>query len=217
MVWTQERINLLVRLWVSGKSASAVAKEIGNITRNAVIGKIHRLGIANRAEKKIIDVKKQKNITQASTRKKIIENISKYLRPAQEYIKINPTKKTRSPRSSGGNFFIASHLDKESHKKISLLELKEKSCRWPSGDPKTREFSFCGAECAENMPYCDYHAKIAYSHFPKKETKQHIIIKNKLTQKRKNNKYQDDMGISVASADYDIHDMHETHDNFSYL
>ncbi|MFT6071591.1 MAG: GcrA cell cycle regulator [Dasania sp.] len=184
MAWTQERINLLVELWMSGKSASTVAKEIGNISRNAVIGKVHRLGIASRINLKKIYRPKPKKAPSGETDQaitdKVMFDISSFLLPDSdpdaELIRIKPARKTSLSRSYSKPMALSSDPNSLSAKKLSLLELNKKSCRWPSGDPGTFEFSFCGADCKANSPYCDHHSKIAYSNAPKKEAKQYIIL-----------------------------------------
>jgi len=190
MAWTQERINLLVELWMSGKSASTVAKEIGNISRNAVIGKVHRLGIASRINLKKIYRPKPKKVPSSETDQvipdEIMFDISSFLLPDSdpdpdpdaELIRIKPARKMSLSRSYSKRMALLSD-PASSVKKLSLLELNKKSCRWPSGDPGTFEFSFCGANCESNGPYCDHHSKIAYSNAPKKEAKQYIILNAK--------------------------------------
>lgn len=117
--WTEERIELLKSLWGAGKTAAEIAKELGdNLTRNAVIGKAHRLGLSGRISP-------------------IQKKIDKPLPPEQKQIKAK----------NGG---------------ISLLELTEKTCRYPYGDPKKEGFHFCGGHALAGLPYCSEHAEIAY-------------------------------------------------------
>lgn len=153
MSWTDERVDLLRKLWNDGLSASQVAAELGGgITRNAVIGKIHRLGLAERAK------------APASPRPRAAK----------------PARSQSAPRSHGhsvGNLALAfaprphvapaPRLDEDVvipiSERVTLLELRESMCRWPMGDPTTPEFRFCGAKSpAGSGPYCAYHARVAY-------------------------------------------------------
>lgn len=117
--WTDDRVELLKSLWGAGKTAAEIAKELGEgLTRNAVIGKAHRLGLSGR----ITPVQKK---------------IDKPLPPESQDILAK----------NGG---------------ISLLELTEKTCRYPYGDPKKEGFHFCGGHALSGLPYCAEHAQIAY-------------------------------------------------------
>lgn len=124
--WTDDRVELLKKLWGDGKTASQIAEELGGVTRNAVIGKAHRL------------------------------NLSKRVSPIQTNRKQKANPKIDTP----------SHVSKGNS--ISLLELKERSCRWPNGDPKKSDFSFCGVDALPGLPYCAEHAAVAYQGSSKK-------------------------------------------------
>ena len=156
MSWTDERVELLRKLWSEGLSASQVAAELGpGITRNAVIGKIHRLGLAERAK------------TVVSSRPRLAKA------PRQ-------TVQTRSAASVSltvGNTALAfapetlavARLRPEEEvvilmsERVTLMELRESTCRWPMGDPTTPEFRFCGGPSpVGGGPYCDFHARVAY-------------------------------------------------------
>jgi len=207
MSWSQERINQLVNLWMSGKSASVVAKEMGNVSRNAVIGKVHRLGIANRATDKKETSKgtsltpKNSSVPKNTSRVKSVKDISKYLRPAPDYIKIKPIRKAHAPRGYSKCNILPHNPNANNKKKVTLLELRDKSCRWPSGDPKMKDFSFCGCPTQENMPYCDYHAKVAYSNITKKDTKEQYIVANtkKINQKENQDNQSNDISIDMVT------------------
>jgi GcrA cell cycle regulator len=154
MSWTDERVELLRKLWNEGLSASQVAAELGaGITRNAVIGKIHRLGLAERAK------------APSAPRPRVAK----------------PPRQPSQPRAHGpsvmGNVALAfaphAHvaarpaLEEEvvipMSERVTLMELREAMCRWPMGDPTTSEFRFCGAKSPIGAgPYCGYHARVAY-------------------------------------------------------
>lgn len=136
MSWTDERVALLTKLWGDGKTAAEIAKELGGVTRNAVIGKAHRLKLSNRvspiaAPKKPKVVKKAQNQNQP------------------------PKSEKKPPRS------VAPKPD-EKVGGIALTDLGANQCRWPQGDPKEGEFGFCGAACMPGLPYCEAHVAIAY-------------------------------------------------------
>jgi GcrA cell cycle regulator len=151
MMWTDERVELLKKLWTEGLSASQIAAELGGITRNAVIGKVHRLGLSGRA--------KSPSSTSPRPRKPRAQgHMMRLARPAMR-----------------GNTALApmyeSDLEPEPElieniiplgQRCSLLELNDNKCRWPIGDPGTAEFFFCGGVPAEGLPYCSYHSRVAY-------------------------------------------------------
>jgi GcrA cell cycle regulator len=151
MMWTEERVELLKKLWTDGLSASQIAAELGGITRNAVIGKVHRLGLSGRA--------KSPSSTAPRPRKpRAPGHMMRLARPAMR-----------------GNTALApmyeADIDSEPEQieniiplgqRCTLLELNEDKCRWPIGDPGTSEFFFCGGAPVDGAPYCGYHARVAY-------------------------------------------------------
>ncbi len=128
MSWTDERVNLLKQLWGEGKTAAEIAKVLGGITRNAVIGKAHRLKLSSR------------------------------LSPIQQ----NTTPKQKSESAMPRVVKPAVKLPEFKGKGLPLIDLKDRMCRWPNGDPKEESFSFCGCETVAGLPYCDTHARAAY-------------------------------------------------------
>jgi GcrA cell cycle regulator len=218
MVWTKERIDLLVGLWMSGKSANVVAKEIGNVSRNAVIGKVHRLGISNRANikkvspshKKPADKTRLRNTTSSPiSPKKSMSNYSEAYK--EETIKIKTLSKIHHPpRAYGKNIVLPRDPSAPvQFKKLSLLELKENTCRWPSGDPKDNNFHFCGCPAETSIPYCPYHAKIAYSQTSKRESKKYIVVESKNS--HTNEEFNDAITMDIASM------QNETSENLQYI
>jgi GcrA cell cycle regulator len=132
MSWTDDRVALLRKMWGEGKTAAEIARELGGVTRNAVIGKAHRLRLSNRISP-------------------IQQNSKKASRPMRAGVAAPPT-------GSKAKAFKAVIKVKG----IRLTELKEKMCRWPLGDPKEADFLFCGCAAAPGLPYCGDHARIAY-------------------------------------------------------
>ena len=186
MAWSDERVAVLKKMWLEGNSASEIAKELGNITRNAVIGKVHRLGLSNR----------DTNVSKAgTTAEKSIKGLKRGRPP-----KINkePTKRGRPQKitqpkdlndttlekgktisasgttehSNDSRLEVVSDFSEETlkdllkvemkSKKISLMDLTERTCKWPIGDPATDEFWFCGHEAEPGKPYCQTHISIAF-------------------------------------------------------
>lgn len=147
MSWTDDRVDVLRKLWADGLSASQIAAELGGVTRNAVIGKVHRLGLSGRA----------KNTSTAASRQKRAANRT------PGYSKTN-----RSPRGQGTSVAttqrqaIVVDVPKPTLLNIELLELSENTCKWPVGDPQDNDFAFCGNKSRDKDPYCEYHCKLAY-------------------------------------------------------
>ncbi len=158
MSWTDERVELLRQLWLDGRSASQISAQLGHgLTRNAVIGKVHRLGLAGRA--------------------KSPSSVASPPRPA-------PTPRVAPRSSSGGGARAAVRgntalalssepmLDARPvfHEdvvvpmslRVTIVELREAMCRWPLGDPTSPEFRYCGSPSPGAGPYCAHHGKLAY-------------------------------------------------------
>jgi GcrA cell cycle regulator len=186
MSWTDERVETLKRMWGEGQSASQIAKELGGVTRNAVIGKVHRLGLSNRAngkedeEEASVAVAPQaasparpepapraepgprteparpaapapatSNVTQLPVRKAII--------PAGQPLPPQPSLNEISPEA------LASVREVEKRaRKLTLMELTERTCKWPIGDPATDDFWFCGLPSLPGKPYCEAHVGVAF-------------------------------------------------------
>ena len=151
MSWTDERVSTLKKLWLDGLSASQIAKQLGGVTRNAVIGKVHRLGLSGRA----------KSPSSAAPR-------PRKARPAQHMMRV-----TRPV--SRGNTALAQAFEVEVEaepvtydnvvpmsQRLSLLELNEATCHWPVGDPSSPDFFFCGGKALSGLPYCAQHSRVAY-------------------------------------------------------
>ena len=170
MAWTDERIKQLRQLWSEGQSASKIAEKLGGVTRNAVIGKIHRLGLSNRSEnseKKIITKKRGRPAKVKNTdnfQKQVDNNKNK------DFSLINSDKfddlhvdglegdKNMVPEATMANI---AELE-ENAKKLNLMELTERTCKWPIGDPATENFWFCGHPSEQGKPYCSTHVSIAF-------------------------------------------------------
>lgn len=133
MSWTDERVTLLKKLWGEGKTAAEIAKELGGVTRNAVIGKAHRLSLSNR-------------VSPIQQNKKPVKSVEAL--PSQTSVKkVPPTKPV---------------VRETNRKRLPLLDLKANMCRWPLGDPRDSNFGFCGDPSISGLPYCADHSKAAY-------------------------------------------------------
>lgn len=172
MSWTDERVELLKKLWGEGQSASQIAKELGGVTRNAVIGKVHRLGLSNRAgsapvkaaEKKPAKDKAEPRTRSASPAKPGPEVETRPKTPARK--PIIPAGQPLPPQPSANEISpeaLASVREVEKKaKKISLMQLTERTCKWPIGDPATEDFWFCGLSVQAGKPYCEAHVGVAF-------------------------------------------------------
>jgi GcrA cell cycle regulator len=153
MSWTDERVELLRKLWLDGLSASQIAHELANgISRNAVIGKVHRLGLSGRA----------KTAAPASERPRLKTMRPMHVRPSAALMRGN-TALALKPQIMEAPKPIEEIVIPISEM-VTIMELKEAMCRWPVGDPTSAEFRFCGAKKAVTAtgPYCPYHSRIAY-------------------------------------------------------
>jgi len=172
MAWTDDRVATLTKMWGEGQSASQIAKELGGVTRNAVIGKVHRLGLSNRATtgakpaaKGKVAAKPAAKAKSAAKPKAAVPAVPpkpvlptrKVIIPAGQPLPPQPSANEISPEA------LASVREVEKKaKKIGLMELTERTCKWPIGDPATDEFWFCGLEAQPGKPYCEAHVGVAF-------------------------------------------------------
>lgn len=152
--WPDERVEILKKLWLDGLSASQIATRLGdNITRNAVIGKVHRLGLSGRGSPTRASRPRVKRPRQPSAPKQMPMSGNAALKP-----KI-ASASALQPEPAPEPIRL---VDMPEGGRIGILQLTEKTCRWPLGDPGSEEFCFCGHEPQTGTPYCDYHASLAY-------------------------------------------------------
>lgn len=155
MSWTDDRVELLKKLWAEGLSASQIAGQLGGVTRNAVIGKVHRLGLSGRATTSRVKTNR--------ARKKARPNSTSRL---GLFSSSNTAMRSLSNTSDGPreepfrSQFVELVIPED--ERVDLVDLKESQCRWPIGDPQEKEFHFCGKNKTEGGPYCEYHAEIAF-------------------------------------------------------
>ncbi|MEM8555426.1 MAG: GcrA family cell cycle regulator [Pseudomonadota bacterium] len=189
MSWTEQRVEMLKKMWGEGQSASQIAKALGGVTRNAVIGKVHRLGLSNRATgstggkseapkaeaaaptppKETVEAAPAASAPEPAEKKadapqkapitsvKIPVPVRKAIVPAGQPLPPQPSPNEISPEA------LASQREVEKKaRKLTLMELTERTCKWPVGDPATDDFWFCGLPVQPGKPYCEAHVGVAF-------------------------------------------------------
>jgi GcrA cell cycle regulator len=192
MSWTDERVETLKRMWAEGQSASQIAKELGGVTRNAVIGKVHRLGLSNRVGGGKDEAEEEGTAAKPAPEPKVearpepvaakpaVERVApaaaaapaattapasnvtplpirKAIVPAGQPLPPQPSANEISPEA------LASVREVEKRaRKLTLMELTERTCKWPVGDPATEDFWFCGLPSLPGKPYCEAHVGVAF-------------------------------------------------------
>jgi GcrA cell cycle regulator len=148
--WTEERVEQLKKLWSDGFSASQIAAEIGSVTRNAVIGKIHRLGLSGRGKTKAALPARGRKPARAPM------GVAQPSAPTPAVVAPAPLSIEPTPLANFDDVVVPIAQC------VTIMELRESMCRWPMGDPTKPEFRFCGARSVTGLPYCTHHARIAY-------------------------------------------------------
>lgn len=156
--WTDERVELLKKLWADGLSASQIAAELGNVTRNAVIGKVHRLGLSGRAK----DVKAASAAAPQRPRKAVRTPSAPAPIAPQPHGNVVLASIPLQPVMEEPEVLAEDDMAVPMSERVTIMDLRESMCRWPMGDPTKPEFRFCGARSITGLPYCTHHARIAY-------------------------------------------------------
>ena len=198
MSWTDERVETLKKMWGEGQSASQIAKELGGVTRNAVIGKVHRLGLSNRtgaaptpapaaappvapavatgkpaprdkpaakvAAPSEDDIESATGAVEADAPEDDdamdeapMSAARRAIIPAGQPLPPQPSLNEISPEALAK----VNEVEKTA-RKLTLMELTEKTCKWPVGDPATDNFWFCGLAVQQGKPYCEAHVGVAF-------------------------------------------------------
>jgi GcrA cell cycle regulator len=143
MDWTNERVEELRRLWGQGQTASRIADLLGGVTRNAVIGKAHRLGLRGRPS----PIRREENGSAVAR----VPSAPRVVAPVAAKPEL-PTMETARP----GPMPVAAPSQPK------MAQGGARSCSWPVGDPKQAGFHFCGGEAVPGRPYCTAHCGMAY-------------------------------------------------------
>lgn len=145
--WSDDRVELLKKLWTEGFSASQIAAEIGNVSRNAVIGKIHRLGLCRDK-----DPRKSAPRRQVRAAKPQMTRVVSAARRSN-VVPVSPFERAEEVDPAVDHFVPP-------EQRVSMMELNDATCRWPVGDPQAEDFYFCGGQPRAGAPYCAHHARI---------------------------------------------------------
>ena len=152
MNWNEEKVAKLKELWGKGSTASQIANIIGGISRNAVIGKAHRLNLSSKIK------------TRNASSSQNFDNSSEE----------NSSKQRRGKKSKFQSLIIEKDFEPENPKKLE--ELDESSCKWPIGHPEEQSFYFCGRSSLKDFSYCKLHLLYAYQ--PKGRKEEPVADKN---------------------------------------
>jgi GcrA cell cycle regulator len=178
MSWTDEKVELLRQLWLDGRSASQISTALGQgLTRNAVIGKVHRLGLAGRTKSSSSTSPGSAGAARppspppaaarAATRREAVisdgggasggaVSSGRVVHGNTVMAVLEETAVAAQPLCAKEVVVVPMSL------RVSIVELKESMCRWPLGDPTSTEFRYCGSPAPGSGPYCTHHGKLAY-------------------------------------------------------
>ncbi|MGB7206820.1 MAG: GcrA family cell cycle regulator [Anderseniella sp.] len=157
--WTDERVELLKKMWAEGLSASQIAGKLaGGVTRNAVIGKVHRMGLSGRVTRARVSTPRTRKTREPSHPGRTGTASGPHRIDGNNVLKPLSSHKP-DPIIEPVPIHIA---DIPVGERVTILMLSDKTCRWPLGDPGSEDFCFCGKPPREGAPYCPGHAAMAY-------------------------------------------------------
>lgn len=152
MSWNDDRVELLKKLWSEGLSASQIASKMGGVTRNAVIGKVHRLGLSGRA---------------APATPQRGRSFHDEVEIVEPIVRENPRLKPIAPEPE-----LLAPLVLDTGDLATVATLNRNMCKWPIGDPARDDFHFCGQGTPAGKSYCAYHAQLAFQPMQRREPAQ---------------------------------------------
>jgi GcrA cell cycle regulator len=158
MGWTEERVAELKKLWAEGHSASQIAKRLGSVTRNAVIGKVHRLGLSGRA-----------------TPSRPVKRPPRLARPKPQHMprpaaaREGAAAGPREPQPLVETEAFVEPQRLPNGDMVTVMTVKDSMCKWPIGDPAEATFGFCGRQSDGTTPYCAEHGRVAFQPAKKRE------------------------------------------------
>lgn len=177
MSWTDERVEKLQEMWAEGMSAAQIAKTLGGVTRNAVIGKVHRLGLSNRAapgkpggpeDAEALaegEIEAAPPAAPPPAPEPVVEAAPEPAAPPapQRPAARDLQRREPAPMSEDRKEALANLAEIEkTARRVSLLDLTERVCKWPIGDPTEPNFHFCGLPSVPGKPYCAAHVAVAF-------------------------------------------------------
>jgi GcrA cell cycle regulator len=167
MSWNDERVEILRQMWLDGKSASQISTVLGNgLTRNAVIGKVHRLGLAGRVKSggEPGEAIASPSRAQAAPRRAVQRGAE-----APQTVMATPMTQgatalamATEPRPELLVVRVEEEVVVPMSLRVTIVDLKESMCKWPLGDPTSPDFRYCGSAASGTGPYCTHHGKLAY-------------------------------------------------------
>lgn len=150
MAWTEDRVAVLTKLWAEGLSASQIAAQLGGVTRNAVIGKVHRLGLSGRAKPSRPTARRVNKTPKARVKTAAVPKKPKPAKVAvKPVVQAPPAPPLEAKPLPNGEF-------------ATILTIRDHMCKWPIGDPTASDFRFCGRKIKAGEPYCEAHCSVAY-------------------------------------------------------
>jgi GcrA cell cycle regulator len=163
MNWTDERVEKLKKLWSEGLSASQIAAQLGGVSRNAVIGKVHRLSLPGRAKAggTAASARAPKRNTAAPRAPNYASHVATRTVTRQQGATMLK-EEIEVDTMEVMEYRPASNVVVPISRRLGLTELTERTCKWPVGDPLKEDFYFCGCESPDSSPYCGYHQRLAY-------------------------------------------------------
>jgi GcrA cell cycle regulator len=155
MGWNDERVEQLKKLWSEGLSASQIASRLGGVTRNAVIGKVHRLGLSGRATtSRMKSHRPRPRAAAAAAGKRMVPK-------GRFQTGTSPLRQIYQGEIEPFQPSVEELVIPLAERK-TIQTLTECSCRWPIGDPQMADFHFCGKQKVPGLPYCEFHSRRAF-------------------------------------------------------